>query len=50
VFDREAVQTVGPVGLEQVDDLLAGERMPVLIVEQLDEGPPEERPVPAHDT
>jgi hypothetical protein len=40
VLDREAVETLRAVRLEEVDDLPFGERVPVLVVEDLDVLPP----------
>jgi hypothetical protein len=39
VLDVEPVETLFSVGLEKVDDLFGGERVPVLIVEKLDGSP-----------
>jgi hypothetical protein len=37
VLDREAVEAFRAVRLEEVDDLRVGERVPVLVVEKLDD-------------
>jgi hypothetical protein len=39
VLDREAVEALRGISLEEVDDLTVGERVPVLVVEELDGRP-----------
>jgi hypothetical protein len=46
VLDREAVEALRAVRFEEVEDLVAGKRVPVLVVEWLD-GPSKQKPAGA---